>query len=170
MRRHKFHHDAGLTLVEVGIAALIVAVLGTIGVNWISAAMSTQAEVIGHSEAADMLRSSREVLDRELRFARAIESGGDAFISVWLDSNIDGLVDAGEIVTWEIESDGRLTRTADDGSTREYARGLVVSASRFYFDTAQPTGASRVTIELVMAIDSGSTQEMRTSVAIRNNG
>ncbi|MFQ5947844.1 MAG: PilW family protein [Acidimicrobiia bacterium] len=171
MIRRLGDRDDGVGLVELMVSLLITAVLSVMMLSWVSAV--NRAETFDEQDdlALQNLRVAKERLTKELRFARQIQFGDDHKITIWQDDDYDGVQETGEVVTWEIGTDGSLTRSTDAGDSYIEASELVYAQSLFGYDATPTTDSTTVTIDLVADVDAGdgpNARSLRTQVHLRN--
>lgn len=126
MTRLRRHDDNGVTLVELLITTVLMAVVGTILVSAVASSHRlfriSDAETTGQTD----VRTTIERLGRDIRNARSLDPGATASeLVLWIDSDSDYKKEAPELVTWRLVEragdgqydvtrieDGRLSRTA----------------------------------------------------------
>ena len=94
-------------------------------------------------------------------------------ITAWIDLDRDGDTDADELIAWEIEGGGDLTRAAEGGPAVIQASGVIYAQSGFSYDAAAIGDVTRVGMELVVDLDEpqgASMRSMEIEVALRNAG
>ena len=164
--------DRGMTLLELSVAMLISALIATAMLSWIIGVASADDRFKSNDLALGDLRDVSDRLSRELRSSEYVTAAQSAAISFWADSNRDDVIDAGETITWTLESDGSVVRTTDAGLTTVVATRLDPDLSSFSYDEPVPADVATVTIELVALSPSGDTNdELRyaSKVFLRNS-
>ena len=173
--------DSGVSLTELMITMVIVAILGSIMVSWIVGLGNANKITTETQLVLDDMRFAKSQLVKEIRFADGVIAGSsDAHtLTLWLDDpavGVQGSVDAsiGEVVTWEIHSDGRLSRdtdlpaqTPEDRAAYLVYDGAAAAGSSFFTYPSSIT----VEIELVADVDGSSgpsARTVRTEVHLRN--
>lgn len=151
MRRmlRAFSSDQGLTLVELGVGMAITAMLSTILVTWLGAAVGSETSHRSYDEALADLRHVTDQMSREIRTSNGLTAIADQSLSLWLDTDRDGVVDTGEIVSWAIEGTTMVRWTDDAVIKAVVATNISESASGFGYDSTDPTAVTRVTVDLV---------------------
>lgn len=144
--------DDGFTLVELLVAIVITAMLGTALLMAVS--MTVKALRAGNDESNGLadVRAVIERLGRDVRESRGVTCDGAAWdptcqshLQLWVDYNSNYKIDtSSEIVTWRLVTSGdgvhyQVTRTVN-GATSVVARSLIVQVA-FSYDQ-QPTSAS----------------------------
>lgn len=148
--------ERGITLTELIVAMFVTLLVGVMTMTWVSAV--TRQEQINEQDVAavDELRVAKSRITKELRFASAALpalSSPPSSVAVWIDGDRSGgSPDPGEIVTWEIQSDGTLTRSTDTGDVEIHGTGLDVADSSLVLD-ADGNVAIRFVIRLEMNAD-----------------
>lgn len=161
--------EAGLTLVELMVALMLSAIVGMMLVTWMTSAMRSANLHRDDDMAVQSLRESQERLTRELRSATGLINASDTSLTIWIDEDWDGEIDAGETVTWEVTDDGRLVRSTDDGDEWVLMHGLVPASSGFTLDGATVEDTRVVTIVLVASVGDGTgTRSAESQIFLRN--
>lgn len=145
--------DPGTTLVELGVGMAITALLATLMVTWLAAGVGSETSHRSYDDALADLRHVTDQLSREIRTASALTDLGDQSVSLWLDGDRDGVVDTGEIVTWQIDG-SEVVRVTDDVEVGAVlATNVSGPDSLFAFDEEDPALVTRVTVTLVALAD-----------------
>lgn len=160
--------DAGLTLVEMMVATMLISVATALMV----AGISSVGNVLRWTDDDNRgLADAKVVLDRvarDVRQARAVVCDGGlanlddatsadpscaAHLQVWIDYDSDYAEDPDEVITWRLakSADGEhfdvLRFQGDDTEGRKQATSLIVQ-TLFVYDTADPEDASEVTMRM----------------------
>lgn len=131
--------DEGVSLVEMLVAMVLTALLGTITVSAVSGTSKvfrlTDQESLGQTD----VRTTIERLGRDVRNARSLDAGASASqLVLWIDSNSDYVKQPSEIVTWRLVAGTNghydVARVAN-GLTTRTAR-LVISQLAFSYRKA----------------------------------
>jgi hypothetical protein len=160
-----------MTLVELGVAGLVAALVIGVMVMWASTVIRTETHLGSDDAAAQSLRIARENLGKDIRRAEAVFTAEEDRLEIWIDLDRDGSQSAAERITWTIGEDGTLGRASGDGAARIDAEGLDTAASRFDYDHAAPSEVRNVSFALVLPIDGIADAEDRAvsaTVHIRN--
>ncbi len=178
MRR--LQRDEGFSLVELNIAALIVAfVLAITGTALVMMAR-TDSTTEADTESLTTLRFARDNIEKDVRAADEILSPSTkTSLRLWLDVDDNNAVDTNETVIWafEVRPDGgaNLVRTVEDSGERFVAgEGLVNPAATydaFTDDTATPTSATkllRVELRAESKPGTGNIESITTLIHLRN--
>jgi hypothetical protein len=169
--RIRTNDEAGTSLVEVGLSAFLTLLLLAVMTSWIVGVTSADRHHEADDTAVQALREARAHLTRELRGAQLLTAAAPHSLTMWLDSDRDAVLDAGEMVSWEITSEGVLRRSTDDGGSRDVATGLVSAESGFGYDASLPGEVAYVSIDLVLVPEGAEWFEPRvveTEVQLRN--
>lgn len=146
--RRRFANDAGVTLVELGVGMAITALLATLMVTWLAAGVGSETSHRSYDEAVADLRHVTDQLAREIRTSNGLTSLGDHSLTLWLDGDRDGVVDAGEIITWQISGSEMVRVTDAAAAGAVLATNLSQADSLFTYDSDDPAQVTRVTIDL----------------------
>jgi hypothetical protein len=160
-----------MTLVELGVAGLVAAMVIGVMVMWASSVIRTETHLGSDDAAAQSLRMARENLGKDIRRAEAVFTAEDDELEIWIDLDRDGTQSAAERITWAIGEDGTLSRSAGDGAPRIDAEGLDIDASGFAYDDSTPSEVRNVSFALVLPIDGMAAAEDRAvgaTIHIRN--
>lgn len=165
--RRRLARDAGTTVVELGVGMVITALLATVMVAWLAAGVGSESSHRSYDEALSDLRHVTDQLSRELRSASGLTSVADQSLSLWLDGDRDDVVDAGEVVTWQISGSEVVRVTDGAASGAVVATNVSDTASLFSYDSDDPALVTRVTINLVaLAQAGGGTAEIEHAVDV----
>ena len=141
--------ERGVTMVELGVAMLITALLSTVMITWVFAGVSSENSHRSYDDALADLRQVTDRLGREIRSAGYLTEAGVSSLAYWLDGDRDGVAEAGETITWAIDG-STIVRSADDGQPGAVlATNLSGAASSFAYDATIPGDVTRVTITFV---------------------
>lgn len=146
--RRTLDDDGGMSLVELGVSMVITSLLAVLMVTWLSAALQSENSHASYDEALADLRDVSDRLSREVRAAGYLITAEPYSLSFWLDGNRDGVVGAGESITWAIEGSDMRRFTEDDSEDVVVATHLT-TGSRFSYDNTTPGSVTRVTVDLV---------------------
>ena len=166
--------ERGITIVEVGVAMFITALLATVMITWLTGVYGAESRQASYDEALGDLRDVSDRMARDVRGASEIVVADPDTITFWLDADRDGVTDLGEVVTWAIVTDGTVVRSTDGGlSNAVIATNIVPGSSGFSYDDPVAADISVVTISLAAAADLGpgaGTDEVvhSTDVHLRN--
>lgn len=149
LRRHRDlgRQEAGLSLVELLVAMVLTAIIGSTVLAIITTSLRTARFASDTRSTLDETRVAVERVARELRGARRVyTTSSGTTLSFWTDADFDGLQDTSEQLTYSLVTTGGQTQlqrsTAVTASTpRVIARGLSPAAA-FTYDVAPP--ATRV--------------------------
>lgn len=140
--------DTGMSLVELGVAMMITAVLSVLMVSWFAAGVGSENSHRSYDAALSDLREISDRLGREVRAAGVLTSAAPDSLSFWLDGDRDGVADAGETITWTIDG-SEMRRFTDDDSEDGVLATHLTTGTGFAYDAASPGAVTRVTITLV---------------------
>jgi type II secretory pathway component PulJ len=163
--------DRGLSVAELGVSLVITAIASVIMVSWVVAVTRTDRLHQADDEALQQLRIAKEKITRDLRRAEDLTVADPDQVTAWLDDDRDGVVDAGETVTWMVTENGDLVRSTDQELGVTEATNLSYRTG-FQYDAALPGDVETVAIELVVLVASGDRLEERaiqTDVYLRNS-
>ncbi len=145
----------GMTLVELGVAMLVTAMLSAVMVAWMTSGVNSERTHQSYDRAMSDLRAIVDQLSREVRGATEIIDAEPSSISFWLDSDRDATLDTGETVTWAIDGSD-MVRSTDGGDTGILATTISPDDSGFSYDSGIPDQITRVTITVGTFADNGS--------------
>jgi prepilin-type N-terminal cleavage/methylation domain-containing protein len=158
--------DRGMTLVELLVTVILLAVVGSL----VTAAMVNASRSVLHVDDENKgLQDAKVILDRmgrDVRQARGVVCDGGladpsdptstdpsclAHLQLWIDSDSDYLQDTNEVVTWRLESnaDGehydvwRVVGTGGAAKRQRQASTLIVKTV-FSYETGKPVEQSQV--------------------------
>lgn len=166
--RHRLEADDGLTLPEILVSVAISMILFTAAIVWFAAANNTERALNADTSELDTLRNAKANFTKEVRWAKEVYPGlatgpNEVVMYIDLDGSTGYAPDPGELITWRIESDGRLTRTDDLGNVEVRARGLESASTLTYSDTDKT-----VSLVFIVDLDDGNkTGERRIESKIR---
>ena len=146
--RDRLGRDGGMSLVELGVAMMITAVLSVLMITWFAAGVGSENSHRSYDAALSDLREVSDRLGREVRSAGALTAADADSLSFWLDENRDGVTDAGETITWAITG-SEMRRFTDDDSEDGVLATHLTAGTGFTYDAASPGAVTRVTITLV---------------------
>lgn len=162
--------DAGLTLIELMVTMILLAVVSTLVVTAVSQAgrilTHTDDEAIGLADAKVIL----DRLGRDIRESRSTECDGGladpgdptsadpicaAHLQLWIDANSDYARQSSEVVTWRLQQnpDGvhfdvwRITGTGVSAVARRQASSLIVRMA-FTYDQPSFDDVQEVTLRM----------------------
>lgn len=154
MTRRLLSDDAGASIVELGVAMIVTAVMSAALVTWMSSAGATVALHIEDDVVVQDLRVAKELIGRELRIAEDVLAAEHNLVTVWVDEDDDDFADGGERVTWFIGTDGHLWRWTDTSDQQVQASRLIEGSS-FGYDSPDVAGITQITVTLVAEVDPG---------------
>jgi hypothetical protein len=167
----RLREEDGLSLIEVGVSAIVSLILAALMTTWLMAVGSANIHHDADDEVIQGLRTTRSHLTRELRGAEALTVAEPYEVQFWLDGDRDATADSGEMITWQITGSGVLTRSTDTGETADVLTGLVVPESGFTYDDSVAADVTFVSIDLAMVVtgrrDLGE-RAIHTEVELRN--
>jgi prepilin-type N-terminal cleavage/methylation domain-containing protein len=164
-RRLRGSEDRGMTLVEVLITMILMAVVGTL----VTGAVVQASRGLVHVDDENAgLQDAKVILDRmarDVREARSVVCDGGladptdistadpsctAHLQLWIDTNSDYVQQSSEVVTWRLERnpDGlhfdvwRITGTGASAIRHRQASALIVNNVYAYQDGLQPPHAA----------------------------
>ena len=172
----RIHRDErGLTLVELLVASVIVAIVGTVLFGALESTMRIESYTSEDSQTLALVRSSLDRLEKELRQARKLytESTG-TLMKMWVDYDRDNQQDPVERITWQLTTVGpsaRLTRTSDAAGAPVVVLGRdFVPGTAFQYSPAPPN-TSVVTVTFTADVRPGARSDDRTietRITLRN--
>ncbi|PPK96011.1 hypothetical protein CLV92_105111 [Kineococcus xinjiangensis] len=164
--------DRGITLVEVQVAALIGVLMAGMAFTALFSTMRAGDGIIASSAQFDAGMVGTERLGADLEDARAVVGVPATVttataVTLWLDDNADYMRQPGELITWNVDAQGRLCRTA--GSAAAHCLGLSRERASVTF-TFDRTPSSQKIREVGVALAHGTDDPApRTwSVALEN--
>jgi hypothetical protein len=146
------HDEAGSSVVELGIAMLITAIMSIALVTWMTSAGTAAALHESDDVAVQDLRLAKELISRELRVAEDVLSGDAHLVTVWIDDDDDDFMDSGEQISWYVGSDGALWRWTDTEEGQIQAGSLVYADSGFAFDSNDLAEITKITFNFVAQV------------------
>lgn len=168
----RLHGDSGTSIVELGVAMFVTALMSAAMVTWMHTAGAATALHRGDDDAVQELRIAKSVIGRDLRNAESVLVAGTVSVTVWVDDDDDDFQDVGEAITWTITSGGDLTRTTDGGQSGVLASNLVYGESHFGYDSPTVSDISEIGIQLmshVVGVDGETgTRSIGLRVHVRN--
>ncbi len=193
--RRSASDDSGITLIELMVTMILLAVVSTLVVT----AVTQAGRILTHTDdEATGLADAKVILDRlgrDIRESRAAEcdggladptdaSSGDSTCAVhlqlWIDSNSDYARQSSEIVTWRLQqnSDGvhfdvwRIAGTGPSAVARRQASSLIVRMA-FTYDSASFDDVQEVTLRMQYDAIIGrgtDVREVAFAARLRNKG
>ena len=142
--------EAGVTLVELGVALSITALLSTLMVTWFAAGVGSENSHSSYDAALNDLRTVSDRMSREVRAAGTLSAIAADSLTFWLDLDRDGTEDEGETITWTISGRAMLRGTDALEEPAVIATNLA-ETSAFLYDAEDPALVTRVTLDLVAA-------------------
>lgn len=140
--------DAGVTLVEIGVAMMLGSLVAALMMVWLAAGVGSETSHRSYDEALADLRHVTDQLSREIRSSSGVTSASPSTVSFWLDGDRDGVVDTGETITWAIDGESVVRSTDDAVSAAVLATSVSDLYSVFEYDAEDPASITRVTITL----------------------
>lgn len=167
-RLARAREERGMTLIEltvaVGLFGAVVAIVGPL----MTSALDAGREVTNESRALDEIRVSIARIDRELRSACEVTTPGIDQTGSSLTFKTKANSAQAYEVTYEVNSDGELTRTTTD-ETEVIGEGLVVTTEEFTHTLDNTGTRARVGIRLeVRYEESNDPRVIATTIAGRN--
>jgi prepilin-type N-terminal cleavage/methylation domain-containing protein len=175
--------DEGLTLVELLVTIVLIAIVGTL----VLAAVIRAGKVLVHTEDENKgLQDAKVILERmsrDVREARGVVCDAAAtdptcqyHLQLWVDGNSDYLQQSSEVITWELKdnADGEhfdVFRTVGLGAgavARRQASTLIVKTV-FSYETGKPIDKSQV-VHIGMTYDAlvgRGTNERKAALTVR---
>jgi hypothetical protein len=142
-----------VTLVEVGIAMFIAGAMSGLMIWWIYSVHNADDLHRADDATIQDLRVAKEKIARELRRASAVVSIGADHVTIWVDDDRDDDQDTGELVTWQIQTDGDLVRATDAGDLVVEMGGLLVADSSFDYGTGTVAELTDVGFTFTAGVD-----------------
>lgn len=167
--------DQGVTLVELLVTMVILAIVGVIITTSYIATLRSIRYDDDEAQGLTDVRKVVERLGRDVRQARSIDPGADASqLVIWIDYDSDYKKDTIEIVTWELQAGVEaghydVVRSTPGGTEYRQATTLVSQLAFQYFDSAN----SAATAMPLTAGTSASVRLVRTQMtynALLNGG
>lgn len=146
------HDDRGASIVELGVAMIVTAVMSAALVSWMSSAGATIALHTEDDVVVQDLRVAKERIGRELRVAEDVLEAGHNLVTIWVDDDDDDFTDAGERITWYLGTDGNLWRWTDTSEGQVQASRLR-SDSQFGYDSPDLAAITQITVTLFAEVD-----------------
>lgn len=195
--RRWIEREDGVTLVELLVVMVMVAIIGT---STMAVVLTMQRTTQTTNKLADVMNDGRVSLDRiskELREARRVNVGSDASeLRFWVDENQDDVQQSSELITYGVQDLGngryQIVRWTDaaPGTARVIARTLLNQVVFAYVDqegnvltpgnddpaipgTDDVTAAEVVTLDADLQVASSrgpSAIDVFTTVRLRNVG
>ena len=198
LRDRLLRSDRGLSLIEVIVTMVLLAVVGSLMVG----AVSQSAKVfVNNSDENRGLQDAKVVLDRmgrDVRNARGVlcdggladpsdstssDTGCAAHLQLWIDSNSDYIQQNAEVITWRLRKSSDQThfdvlRITGNGlagnvpTTQVEATSLIVR-TLFTYDTTTPSKATLVNLRMRYDAIVGAGTDIREAVfsaRLRNKG
>jgi prepilin-type N-terminal cleavage/methylation domain-containing protein len=186
LRRGARRSDAGLTLVELLVAMILLGVVGSL----VTAAVVNASHALIHTEDENKgLQDAKVILDRmgrDVRQARGVVCDGAAadpqctyHLQLWVDSNSDYVQQDAEIITWKLEQNGehydvwRVVGTGASAPRQRQASTLIVQTVFEYEQGVSIENSQIVKIDLTYDAKVGiGTKERNASfiARLRNKG
>ncbi|MDQ1615817.1 MAG: hypothetical protein QOJ60_1756 [Actinomycetota bacterium] len=189
-RRVREHRaaDAGITLVELLVTMILLAVVSTL----VTSAVINAAQGLTHADDETTgLSDAKVILERMARDARearslvcdgaALDATCNSHLQLWIDSNSDYVKQSSEIVTWQLQPDAdgqhfdviRIQGSGVGAVTKREASTLIVKAL-FGYETGKTVAQSQI-VYITMSYDAivgrGTAQRQVVFTArLRNKG
>jgi type II secretory pathway pseudopilin PulG len=164
--------DAGITLVELLVAMVILLIVGSVVASGLIATLHTQSGVDTDSQIQAGVQRAGEQLSRDLRDARSVITAAPATVTVWDDTNFDYVKQTGETVTWATDTSTgalRLCRSDDAGHKRCIpSSSKITSLSLAYHKLASGNVGSVDVTLTYQPPKTSSTRSQQWSVTLRN--
>jgi len=157
--RERLHRDdRGLTLVELLVTIVLIAIVGTLVLAAVIRATRTLTHVEDENKGLQDAKVILERMSRDIRQARGVVCDGAGadptcqyHLQLWVDSNSDYLQQSSEVITWNLQQNADGThfdvwRTVGVGSgavPRRQASTLIVQTV-FSYETGKPIEKSQV--------------------------
>lgn len=148
---NRLRDDSGTSVVELGMAMMVTAMMSIALVTWMSSAGASLALHREDDYVVQDLRIAKELIGRELRIAEAVVAAQAGSVTVWIDDDDDDFLDPGESITWRLVNDGTLRRSNDLGDEQIIASRLL-SGSRFGYDSPTAATVGQITVHLVAEV------------------
>ncbi|HEY8717571.1 prepilin-type N-terminal cleavage/methylation domain-containing protein [Pengzhenrongella sp.] len=160
--------DRGVTLIELMVTMLLLAVVSSLVVS----AVIQATRVLTHTDDEEKgLADAKVILDRlgrDIRESRAAECDGGladlgdplsgdpgcvAHLQLWIDSNSDYLRQASEVVTWRLQKNPvdnhfDVWRTAGTGGIAHRQASSLIVRLAFTYDTGSAATARQVNLKM----------------------
>jgi type II secretory pathway pseudopilin PulG len=182
-RRDARAEDAGVGLVELLVAVVIMGLVGGSIVSVAVASFRTERTVVEARAAMDEARLAVERLRRDIRESRRVLVGSTATtLGLWIDGDRDAVVDAGETITYRLVADvpgptpcdaptagtARLTRQVDAGAQTTLGCAFLVGPAFAYAGTPVRSVTLSLTAEARTDDRGSSTVEVDDVIRVRN--
>ncbi|PPK96008.1 hypothetical protein CLV92_105108 [Kineococcus xinjiangensis] len=165
--------DRGITLVEVQVAALIGLLMAGMAFTALFSTMRAGDGIIASSAQFDAGMVGTERLGADLEDARAVvgvpaTATTATAVTLWLDDNADYMRQPGELITWNVDGQGRLCRTA--GSAAAHCVGLSRERATLAFTFGRVPSTLRISqVGVTLAHGTDDPTPRTWSVALENS-
>jgi len=146
--------DAGVSLPELLIGSILMAVVGSVCVGVVVNVTGGLGKTDNDVRGLQEMRTLQERLSRDLLQARGVTSTSTASqLTVWVDDNADYVQTSTELYRWQVASPGtgslrQVQRVnVGTGATEVIAR-TVVSSTAFTYSPTAPDAATVVDVDL----------------------
>ena len=169
---NRLQGDSGTSIVELGVAMFITALMAAAMVTWLHTAGAATDLHRADDQAVQDLRIAKSLIGRDLRNAESVLVAGTVSVTVWVDDDDDDFQDVGESITWAVTSEGQLTRSTDDGEFGVLASNLVYDESHFSYDSPNLAEITEIGIQIMARVDTvageSGTRSIGLQIHVRN--
>ncbi len=176
MARRRLHHiatqETGLSLVELLIAMVMTAIIGSTLLSIVTSSLRTGLFASDTRATMDETRVAVERVARELRGARRVyPTSTGTSLRFWTDADVDGLQDTNEQVTYSLVANAGRTElqrsTEVSGSTSRVVARNLSSATAFTYDVAPPDTQVVTVTFTATSIGSGGASNLTATAGVR---
>lgn len=167
MTPKSIHGDTGTSIVELGVAMFVTALMSAAMVTWLHSAGAATSLHRGDDQAMQELRTAKDLLGRDLRNSEGVIAAGTISVTVWVDDDDDDFQDVGEAITWSITDEGDLARSTDDGESVVHASNLAYGQSQFSYDAPEVEDITEIGVQLVVTVIAEGGESGTRSIGIR---
>jgi type II secretory pathway component PulJ len=160
--RPPFQREAGATLVEVLVAAVLLSVVSALCVSAITSAARSEVRIDDETQGLQDVQTVAERLSRDLRQARGVDSAANGLqLTIWVDANSDFVQTPDETITWCLRSGpGCLVGAATGGhydvvrftaaapAVQQVVGRTVVNQLAFTYNATPVQNANQVSVDL----------------------
>jgi hypothetical protein len=146
--------DAGMSLPEVLIGSILMAVVASICVGVVVNVTGSLGKTNNDVRGLQDMRTLQERLSRDLLQARGVTGGSTSSqLTVWIDDNSDYVQSSSELYRWQVGSPGtggqrQVQRVNVGTGTTEVIARTVLSSTPFAYTPSAPDTATLVTVDL----------------------
>jgi prepilin-type N-terminal cleavage/methylation domain-containing protein len=151
--REQMARDDGMSLIEVMVSMILVAVLGGVTFTAFQSLAKTQVRVSDESQGLQDVQTVVERLSRDLRAARGVDAtASTSQLTIWIDANSDYVQTPAETITWKLRLNA-VTSHYDvlriDGTNVEVVEGrTAVSLIAFSYNGVPVKNSTVVTVDM----------------------